>query len=395
MRRLKIGLFNDTFYPNVDGVVNVVDNYARELSKIADVVVVVPSYGKKNHDETRPYKVIRVKSVSIQMVGYRVATPKLDWKTKSALLNEGFDIIHIHSPFSIGKLGLWLGDITNTPVVATMHSQFKRDFLRYVKFDRVASYITKKLMNVYNSCDECWAVSKKIGELFVSYGYKYTPFVMENVTMMQRLDNVEAAKEEINQKYHLNSNEKVLLFVGRINLLKNILFTVDVLKELNNMNFPYKMIFVGDGPDMKILKNQIKDYDLENNVILTGQINSKELLKKFYARSDLFVFPSLYDASSIVQIEAASQSTPTIFIENAITASEIRDNYNGFIGPNNAHLFAIKVINILNNTKVLDRVSNNTYKTLYKNYGMLIPKVYNRYIFIIKKVQRNGKKQKD
>lgn len=209
MRRLKIGLFNDTFYPNVDGVVNVVDNYARELSKIADVVVVVPSYGKKNHDETRPYKVIRVKSVSIQMVGYRVATPKLDWKTKSALLNEGFDIIHIHSPFSIGKLGLWLGDITNTPVVATMHSQFKRDFLRYVKFDRVASYITKKLMNVYNSCDECWAVSKKIGELFVSYGYKYTPFVMENVTMMQRLDNVEAAKEEINQKYHLNSNEKV------------------------------------------------------------------------------------------------------------------------------------------------------------------------------------------
>ena len=52
------------------------------------------------------------------MVGYHVATPSLDRKTKILLLNEGFDIIHIHSPFSIGKLGIWLGEKTNTPVIA-------------------------------------------------------------------------------------------------------------------------------------------------------------------------------------------------------------------------------------------------------------------------------------
>jgi 1,2-diacylglycerol 3-alpha-glucosyltransferase len=395
VKKIKIGLFNDVFYPNVDGVVNVVDNYARELSKIADVVVVVPSYGHRNNDEKRPYKVIRVKSIKIHMVGYNVATPKLDWKTKSILLNEGFDIIHIHSPFSIGKLGLWLGEETNTPVIATMHSQFKRDFMRYVKSDKVASYITKRLMTVYNSCDECWAVSKKIGELFISYGYNYKPFVMENVTMMQRVDNQELAKAKINNKYKIKADEKVLLFIGRINLLKNILFILDVLRVLSDMGFSYKMIFVGDGPDMGIMKKRISELDLKKNIIITGQINNKELLKDFYARSDLFVFPSLYDASSIVQIEAASQSTPTIFIENAITASGIKNNVNGFIGENNAYLFAQKIVMIFNNPKLLKNVSNNAYKSLYKNYGMIIPKVYNRYLYVIRKVSRYGKKEKN
>src|SRR5574344_2666205 len=142
MEKIKIGLFNDAYYPYVDGVVSVVDNYAKELSKIADVVVIVPSYGRKISDANRGYKVIIIKSFNIKMVGYHVATPSLDRKTKILLLNEGFDIIHIHSPFSIGKLGIWLGEKTNTPVIATMHSQFKRDFLRYVKSDRIASYLT-------------------------------------------------------------------------------------------------------------------------------------------------------------------------------------------------------------------------------------------------------------
>ena len=38
-------------------------------------------------------------------------------------------------------------------------------------------------------------------------------------------------------------------------------------------------------------------------------VKDRELLASIYARADLFLFPSLYDASSIVQIEAALQKT--------------------------------------------------------------------------------------
>ena len=45
-------------------------------------------------------------------------------------------------------------------------------------------------------------------------------------------------------------------------------------------------------------------------------VKDRELLASIYARADLFLFPSLYDASSIVQIEAALQKTG--YIENTL-----------------------------------------------------------------------------
>ena len=63
--RIKIGLFIDTFYPMIDGVVTVVDNYARIMSKYAKVYVFAPNTGK--YDDTKlPYKVIRCKSKKVK-----------------------------------------------------------------------------------------------------------------------------------------------------------------------------------------------------------------------------------------------------------------------------------------------------------------------------------------
>ena len=50
---------------------------------------------------------------------------------------------------------------------------------------------------------------------------------MNNATNMKRLDDFKKASKYINKKHNIKSNEKVFLFVGRLNLLKNILFIVD------------------------------------------------------------------------------------------------------------------------------------------------------------------------
>ena len=42
--KITIGIFSDSFYPMTDGVVMVVDNYARRLAKYANVIVFAPSY---------------------------------------------------------------------------------------------------------------------------------------------------------------------------------------------------------------------------------------------------------------------------------------------------------------------------------------------------------------
>jgi 16S rRNA (cytosine967-C5)-methyltransferase len=86
-----------------------------------------------------------------------------------------------------------------------------------------------------------------------------------------------------------------------------------LIKLLKDEGYLFKMLFVGSGQDETRLNQLIASLSLENEIILTGKITDISLLEKLYARAKLFLFPSLYDANSLVQIESACQSTPTVF----------------------------------------------------------------------------------
>ena len=114
----------DNFYPAIDGVVLVVDNLAKMLSKYNDVTVVVPYSSSVNEDFTRPYDVVRIKSVPIAFTEYRIGINFKLTKEYKELLKKDFDIIHIHSPFTIGSLGVKIAKKLNIPCIATMHTRF-------------------------------------------------------------------------------------------------------------------------------------------------------------------------------------------------------------------------------------------------------------------------------
>ena len=99
----------------------------------------------------------------------------------------------------------------------------------------------------------------------------------------------------------------------------------------------------------------------------------------------MFLFPSLYDSSSIVQIEAASQKTPVVFIEGAATAATVTNNVNGFISKNDVKKYANLLIKIMENDKLRKKVSNNAYRDLYKNWDDKIKEVYARYQELLRK----------
>ncbi len=392
--KLTIGLFIDVFYPMTDGVTMVVDNYAKRLSKFCNVIVFAPKYIGHEYDDSKfNYKVVRCASFKVPFIDYSLPIPKMDLAFQKQLKEYNLDLVHIHSPFTIGEAGIKYALDNNIPLIGTMHSQYKKDFIRAVKNEHIANTLLKALIHNYNKCDECWAVNSIVARIFYEdYGYKELPKVMNNATEMEPLSEKDkkAGIELINETYHL-TNEKVFTFVGRINALKNIFFIVDALKLVKEKepNLKYKMFFIGTGQDEEELKRRIKENDLEDNVILCGKITDRKILASYLARSDLFLFPSLYDASSIVQIEAASQHTPVLFIEGAATTATVTNNVNGFIAPNDINEYANYIINIVKDKDKLLEVSNNCYRDLYKNWDDTIESVYNRYLELI-----NEKKNK-
>lgn len=389
MKKITVGLFNDSFFPLTDGVIMVVDNYARRLSNFCNVIVFVPNYlFSKFDDTTLPYKVVRCYSVDVPFLDYSLPIPKLDYKFIRNLNKYKLDIVHIHSPFSLGVAGLKYAKRHHIPCIATMHSQFKQDFKRALKSEMLANKFTYRLMKVYNKCDLCFAVNKEVARIyFEEYHYKTMPRVLLNATDMEPIENNNKTYKGLDKKYNIKWNEKVFLFVGRLNILKNILFIVDSLSVLKKKkpSLKFKMLFVGVGQDEDKLKERIKELNLEKEVLLVGKIKDRIELASIYKRADLFLFPSVYDASSLVQIEAASQKTPGVFLKNTATSSTITDNVNGFLSDETVGAYSDKIIEVMENKGLYKKVSDNAYYDLYRTWDKAVEEIYEIYKDLIDK----------
>ena len=398
--KITIGLFNDTYYPLVDGVVQVVDNYARLLSKKAKVIVFVPKGRDKHYKDAFPYQVVRSKRMRVFFLDYDLALPQFDNYFKKVLKNAKLDIVHIHSPFTMGKIGLEYAKKHHIPCVATMHSQFKRDFKRSLKtplLTPIVSILMASIRSVFNNTTENWAVNGEVGRIFhEEYKVKNKPIVMLNGTDMQPVTD-KTKITALREKYKIRPEEKVFLFVGRINILKNLPFLVRSLKILKEKHFPFKMLFVGSGQDEDSIKKQVKSLKMTKDIIFTGKITNREELACHYALADLFLFPSLYDCSSLVQIEAASQKTPTLFLKGSATSDTITPEINGYISEHEEFDYANKIIQIFSDKEKYNSVCQKAFDDLYLTWPKVVEKAYQRYIYLIKENKKKlqfEKKQK-
>ena len=391
MKKLKIGLFIDTWYPMVDGVIMVVDNYAKRLSKFCDVTVFTVDTGVDTREH--PYKIVKTKSRQLFKLAYKI--PYITKEFKKTLDEYDLDIVHIHSPFFVGKAGLKYAKEKNIPVISTLHSQFKKDFKRSARLNFIVNILMKNVLKVFDACDENYAVNNKISELFYEYGLKRLPKVTRNGTDMLPVEDKEKAIETVNKKYNIDKDTPVFLFVGRITRLKNIYFITEALAKLKNQD--YRMFFVGEGNDAAEVERLAKKLGISDKIILTGKIVDRELLKALYLRAKLFLFPSKYDASSLVQIEAASQGTPTVFLEGTATSATVTDNVNGFIAKDSLEDFVAKIEEVLENKELYDTVSKNASEQLYVTWDECVQEMYKIYEYHIeenkKKLEQNANKK--
>jgi glycosyltransferase involved in cell wall biosynthesis len=380
-KRLKIGFFVDVFFPMIDGVAVVVDNYAKRLAKEHDVTVFCPKARDKSYVDDFPYRVVRSLKLAIPKTDYDLSLPIADWAFAKALLESKLDIVHIHSPFSIGQAGIEYAKLHRVPIVATIHSQYKRDFLERSESKLLAEIGIKGVVLAFNACDECWPVNNTMAGLYRDFGVRKPIHVHHNATDLVPLQ--EEADLELRQKYGIQDDEAVLLFVGRIDPIKNIFFTLEALEHLKRSGTKFKMLFVGSGPAIAEMERQIRQKGLSECVLMPGRIVDRTMLARHYRLADLFLFPSLYDASSLVQIEAASQKTPAVFLQGAATADTITDNVNGYLAKNDPRAYADRVAGILGDKASLSKVAEAAYRDLYQSWDDAVKKAERRYVELI------------
>lgn len=92
-------------------------------------------------------------------------------KSYKTLIEEKFDIIHIHSPLQIGALGVKIAKTLNIPCIATMHTRFDFEIRKRISNKFVIDNIISKFIKFYNECDKYIAVNNAMKMVFKDYGY--------------------------------------------------------------------------------------------------------------------------------------------------------------------------------------------------------------------------------
>lgn len=372
-----IGLFNDSYPPIMDGVALTVQNSAYALyQKNQPVCVITPKAPDYIIDE--PYPVYRYSSIPlISHQPYRVGVKDVDISFQKTIEKIPLSLVHAHCPFTSGHLALKIAKKRNIPFVATFHSKYRDDFERSFHNKNIVKLLTDKIIEFYEMADEVWIPQAKVEETIREYGYKGKLYVVENINDFSAVTDIDKHRIDARISLNISIDETVFLFVGQHIWEKNTKMIIEALALLRDL--PFKMIFVGTGYAADDMKNLVTELGIENKVEFIGMITDREILKKYYATADLFLFPSLYDNAPLVIREASAFCTPSILIKNSTASEVIKDNFNGFLVENTPESLAKKIRTLINSPEIIRKVGVNASKTISKSWDSIADLMLERY----------------
>lgn len=360
---MKVAIFVDDFFPKVGGTENAVINISNNLEKKGiKVIVFCPNYGKnidyKKHFnfEVFPLPGLRIDKNNVLLLSF------LSKKLLKKISDFNPDVINAHGNFNALKLANKIGKKLNIPVIATNHTKNTISFKNQIKIPFIVNRLIKRIIKNNNNADMCLTISNSMGKELQKFGFKKDYYPVINGVSFEKVSDLQKKQYQQNSKSIINFDKdkyKILLFIGRIEKAKNLEFTFKVLKKLQEKNFSYKMIFLGAGDELKFFEKLAKSLNIQDNIIFTGLIKDKDLLKTYISISDLFVFPSIFDNDSLAIGEAAMFNVPSITLKNTGSSERFIDKETGYISENDIDIFSDKIIEIFKDKETYEKVSKN------------------------------------
>lgn len=380
----------DVYLPDIDGVVNCLHNYSLNLHAKSEWRVMVPK-NRKDYVDEQPYEIVRCFSLRVPILKDYYGLPRLDKKFKQEIENKKYDIVHLHSPFNMMRFGIKYARKHNIPVVATFHSNMRPIYKSIFAFNFIVEARMRRFGKLYNQLDEVFVCSPLVEEQIRSYGYTgkitYLPFGSD----FNRCPNIEEYRKKGEEIFNIKEDELIFVFVGRVMKLKRIDFILESLKKVKENGYKFRFFIVGKGTDKEELERYAKELGLEENVVFTGFIE-REHFPYIYARSDLLLFPSLYDNFGLVKVEGAAFNTPGVFINNSCAGYGIQDGIDGYLSEDSVDAYASKICEAIKDRENLKKVGIEASKNLYIHWSTCSDLLLKRLTEIVEEKKNENKK---
>lgn len=329
---MKIGIFTDTYRPQINGVVTSVCLMEQKLKEHGHepfIFTIAHPHVKPSQD---PSNVFRIGSVTFWgNPDYRIA--KIYSRGTLKKVQElKIDLIHSHAPFSLGIMAHLIAKKLEIPEIHTYHTMLS-DYTHYIKFGGLmpklaAENYSRVFCNLVNAII---VPTKKVYQTLKDYGVK-TPIYIIPTGIELSLFYKEIPKQELlilKDNLKLSENDQILIFVGRIAKEKSIEKLINYHKKLVSKDPHYKLIIVGSGDYLKKLTELVESLSLEDHIVFPGKVNYNDL-PKYYQIADCFVTASTSETQGLVVLEAAASGLPIVAIDDESYYDMIQHGKNGF-----------------------------------------------------------------
>jgi len=352
---MKIGLFTDTYAPDVNGVVTVIKTMTRELRKEChEVSIFCPRYPGGDDSDTGTLRFPSIKFARYQ--GMRVAVP---FNRKALRLVPGLDIIHSHDPFSVGLGALWTSKRYRIPHVHTYHT-FYMEYRRYIPWViRPSRRMVRFLSRLFcNRCDAIIAPSSQMKKELESYGITRPVYALPF-----GVDEEEFSHEiKWNVREALNIQTKdLLLFVGRLGLEKNLPFLLRSFRDLLSMRPEARLIIAGHGPQGGFLQKYAIELGIAQSVSFLGNLPRRDLVD-LYKQASLFVFASKSETQGLVIMEAMMAGAAVVAIGIMGPRDIINSGVTGILVNEDENEFARACNRLLQDDDERQRIGKAAYE---------------------------------
>ena len=385
--KMRVALLNDSFPPFIDGVANVVSNYARILTENnCGVLVATPEY--PGVTDRYPYPVLRYKSLdTTRLVGYRAGYPLLPG-TVGAINDFRPHILHAHCPTASALLARTARESTHAPVVFTYHTKYDIDIRTAIKNEKVQQSLIRALVRVVSAADEVWVVSRGAGQNLWDLGYEGDFRVMQNGADMPRGKASASDIAALRAQHNLQADIPILLFAGRMRWYKGIELILRGLAIVKAQGVPFRMVFVGDGQDLGEIQALCQQLQLDDYCIFAGAVQGRSLLRTYYSAADLFLFPSTFDTNGLVVREAAACCLPSLLVRGSCAAEGVTHMENGLLMEETAEDLARQVIDACRHREALKKLGENAQRDVYISWETAIGCAQERYAQIIEEQKK-------